>query len=229
MKNNSEHLFTKKLPPHLSSDDVFVYPEGKPFILTILGPTGSGKTEWIRTTFLALIPAFEKGLIPVLYLSNSKQKRLENLSLIVGDLTIRNYQEWDETIKSWIQSKKKELPKLVICDDFTLVMNSKGSEQKFREIISAYHNHTTTSYIFVSHTAVTESKQSRLVQILKSESAFVVPIDDQGYFFEQFIKPRIRAKLTSALSNIDSSIKNDILLYGLRELSIFDSCLSLIK
>ena len=165
-------------------DNTFVYPSGKPFICTVVGPTGSGKTEWIRTTFLSLIPAFEKGIIPVLYLSNSKQKRLENLHVIVADLTIENYQNWDSKITEWIQSKKPEIPKLVICDDFTAILNGKGSEQKFREIITAYHNHTNTSYVFVSHTAVTESKQSRLIQMLKSETTFIVPIDDNGYIFE---------------------------------------------
>lgn len=228
LQNNSK-IVVKSLPSYLSSNGKFVYPEGKPFIMTIVGSTGVGKTEWIRLTFLALIPAIEKGLIPVLYLSNSKQKRLDKISSIVGDLTMQTYQDWDDKIKKWIESKKPQLPKLVICDDFTNVINTKGSEQKFREIITTFHNHANTSYIFVSHTAVTESKQSRLIQILKSETSFIVPIDDQGYFFEQFIKSKLRIKLTNALANVDSSLKEGTLMYCLREgLSIFDNTLSVI-
>lgn len=156
----------------------FIYPKKHPIIISVLGRTQSGKTTFIKNTLLTTIPGFSTGEISVLYLQHSKidsiQEKLKSLHYIVHDLHIATYDNWISTVQTFVDSKKPDAPKCVICDDFTNVLNTASSAVDFRHLINTYHNHKNVTYIIITHTATAENASSKALAILKKESTFLL-------------------------------------------------------
>lgn len=218
----------------------FIYPKQQPIIITVVGGTGSGKTTFIKNTFLTTIPGFSGGQISVLYLQhaplNQIQEKLKTLHYTVNDLTVATYENWITTIQRFVDSKKLSSPKLVILDDFTNLLNQTKTGESFRHLLNTYHNHKNTSYIIVTHTATAENAASKTIAIIKKETTFLICSLSHGgrmlsnKFISQFpsdIKELIKKKIDIFTLRFDQAETSHVMI-NLTNGTVFDDNLTLI-
>lgn len=218
----------------------FVYPKERPIVITVIGGTGSGKTTFIKNTFLTTIRGFSEGEISVLFLQHSKpseiQEKLSTLNLIVSDLEVNTYENWVSTIQRFVDSKRLDAPKLVILDDFTNELNKTKTAEVLRHLLNTYHNHKNTSYMIISHTATAENASSKTLSILKKESNFTIFSLSSGgkmlldRFIAQFpatLKDTIKKKVDEFTYRLDQTDTSHIMI-NLSNGAVFDDNLRMI-
>lgn len=219
----------------------FVWPKDQPIIITVVGSTGSGKTTFVKNTILTTIKGFSDGSISVLFLQHNRlnqlQEKLSTLHAIVADLEFGTYDNWLDTIKTFVNSKKNSSPKVVILDDFTDILNRTKISEEFRVMINTLHNHRNTSYIIVSHTATAENTSSKGIGILKKESKFLIIslayggrmlMDKFISGFPADIKETIKAKVKDFVTHRLAQTDISHVMINLTNGMVFDDSLRLI-